>query len=242
MKKLSLLLLLSVFIFSACSNDDEIDTLISFENRLTEANSQFISTSTHVDGYYYVDNFQDNNQLVTLNHYYSVSGSNYYFSAFTYMNKSDNQTSNSPAPISGKAKTGTTYIAAYSNDYTPALITINNPDKYAIKGVWITNSTYAYNGMIKGDAYAIPFKKGGWYKVTATGYDKQNKSIGSAEIYLANYTNDNDKPISDWIWFNLSGLANATSIKFIPSSSDTGENGMRTSQNFCLDGITLTEK
>ena len=46
MKKLSLLLLLSVFVFCSCGDDDDDvknEVVVSFENLLTEENSQFIA-------------------------------------------------------------------------------------------------------------------------------------------------------------------------------------------------------
>ena len=62
MKKLSLLMLLSVFVFWGCSNDDDEvknEVRISFENQLTEKESEFISTSTEVSGAYFIDKFND---------------------------------------------------------------------------------------------------------------------------------------------------------------------------------------
>lgn len=243
MKKISLLLLLAVTLaFAGCSNnDDKNDYVVSFENRLTEAESQYLSTGTPSSEKFTKETFKDPLNLLTFDHYYANWGTGYSFAGFTYMNKTDNKTSNSPAPISGKGKTGKVYIAVDSNDYNPAIFTINNPEQYSIKGTWITNSTYAYVGMTQGDGYATAFKKGSWYKVTATGYDSQEKEIGKVEISLANYTSDNDKPVNDWIWFDLSALHNAVKIKFIPSSSDINENGMKTAAYFCLDGITLTK-
>ena len=49
MKKLSLLLLLSVFVFCSCGDDDDDvknEVVVSFENLLTEENSQFIADGT----------------------------------------------------------------------------------------------------------------------------------------------------------------------------------------------------
>lgn len=89
------------------------------------------------------------------------------------MNITDNQTANSPAPITGKAKIGSVYIGVDSTDGeygTPAILTILDTN-YKLKGTWIANSTWAYMGMIQGDGYARAFKAGDWYKVTATGYD-----------------------------------------------------------------------
>lgn len=74
MKKLSLFLLVSVFAFCGCSDEnDEVkggddnkggenekkEVVVSFENQLTESESEFTSTSTEVSGYYFKDTFTD---------------------------------------------------------------------------------------------------------------------------------------------------------------------------------------
>lgn len=246
MKKLSLLALLSVFVFWGCSNDDDEvknEVVVSFENMLTEENSEFISNASEPnDQGSQKDTFKDPQNLATFEHYYADWGTGYSFAGFTYMNKTDNQTYNSPAPICGKGKNGKVYVAAYSSSYTPAIFTINDPDKYSIKGTWITNSTWAYIGMTEGDGYATPFKKDSWYKVTATGYNQNKEEIGKVEILLAKYKSDNDLPIKDWVWFDLTPLKDAVKIEFMSDSSDSDEYGPKTAQYFCLDGITLIEK
>ena len=79
-------------------------------------------------------------------------------------------------------------------------------------------------------------------KVTATGYDEAGNETGKAEILLANYKTDNDLPVKEWIWFDLTPIQNAVKVKFIPDSSDKNEYGIKTAAYFCLDGITLIEK
>lgn len=248
MKKLSLLLLLSAFAFCGCSDDDDVknEVVISFENLLTEKNSQFIADGTPNNLAFQKAEFNDPQNLVTLDHYYANwgYGGGYSFAGFTYMNITDNQTANSPAPISGKGKTGNVYIAVDSSEGTygtPAILTIKD-SKYRMKGAWITNSTYAYNGMVNGDQMAHVFKTGDWYKVIATGYDETENETGKIEILLADYKTDNDKPVKDWIWFDLSALKNAVKIKFVPDSSDKAGEYLNTAAYFCLDGITLIEK
>ena len=71
--------------------------------------------------------------------------------------------------------------------------------------------------------------------------DKPKKKK-KAEILLANYKTDNDLPVKEWIWFDLTPLQNAVKVKFIPDSSDKNEYGIKTAAYFCLDGITLIEK
>jgi hypothetical protein len=66
MKKLSLFLLVSIFAFCGCSDDDDEtkggdkkEVVVSFENLLTEAESEFKTTEGEVDGYYTKCNFKD---------------------------------------------------------------------------------------------------------------------------------------------------------------------------------------
>ena len=90
MKKLSLFLLVSVFAFCGCSDEnDEVknekkEVVVSFENQLTESESEFTSTSTEVSGYYFKDTFTDPESYVTFDHYYSDWGQGYSFAGFTY--------------------------------------------------------------------------------------------------------------------------------------------------------------
>jgi len=247
MKKFSLLLaVLSAAAFCSCNREDDVknEAVVSFETLLTEANSQFIADGTPNSLGFQETEFTDSEGLIGFKHYYADWGGGYSFAGFTYMNLTDNQTPNSPAPISGKAKTGHVYIAADSSEGeygTPAVLTIKD-SKYALKGTWITNSTYAYNGMVAGDYMATAFKTGDWYKVVATGYDEAGNETGKAEILLADYKTDSDKPVSEWIWFDLSPLQDAVKVKFMPDSSDKNEYGMLTPAYFCLDGMTLIEK
>lgn len=241
MKKLSLLLLLSVFVFIGCSDDDKATFTASFEGKLTEANSAYTSNSIEKKGYYFYDTFEDNNKLMKFDHYYIKLGDVRYMAGFAYTNNSDIKTANSYASITGKAKTATTYLSAFTNSDTPAAFIINN-NSYVIKGAWVTNSKYAYTAMTEDYNVATKFTKDSWFKLTATGYDDKGGKTGTAEIYLANYKSDDDKPVSDWIWFDMKPLNYAAKIVFSLSSTDSGHYGMNTPAYFCMDGITLEEK
>ena len=62
MKKLSLLLLLSVFVFCSCGDDDDDvknEVVVSFENLLTEENSQFIADGTPNNQAFQETDFKD---------------------------------------------------------------------------------------------------------------------------------------------------------------------------------------
>ncbi|MDR0892808.1 MAG: DUF4465 domain-containing protein [Mediterranea sp.] len=242
-------LLALTLVFGACSKDDDPkqEAVVSFEGQLTEPNTEFVvdgATSQAQETH-----FKDPHNLMTFDHYYASYGQ-YSYSGFTYSNQTTHIYNGQPN--SGTAKTGSVYIGVYSDpNFSPAVCTINHPDKYAIKGAWISNSKQAYLDMTQGaggEFGATAFKKGSWYKVTATGYDGPDgtgNQIGEAVIALADYKSDTDLPVDGWIWFDLTPIAHATSILFMPSSSDANPDpyiGMNTSRYFCLDDITLVEK
>lgn len=244
MKNLSLLLLaLTAFVFVGCSDDDKATLVTSFENKLTKTDSEFVSESkTAFNDFYFIDTFKDNSNQLTLKHYFGFFP-DYTFAGFTYTNYTNNTSSNSIAAITKKGKVGSTYLSACTNSFTPAEFAINTPEVYKIKGAWVTNSTYAYNAMTTDQiSDTTPFKKGDSFKLTATGYSNTDVETGSVEIYLANYTNDTDKPVNEWIWFDMTELGDAVKVKFSLSSTDNGQWGMNTPAYFCMDGITLEEK
>ena len=75
MKKLSLLLLLSTFIFCACSDDDEVNVVAGFESQLSKTESEYSSTTgTKYDDTYFHTTFKDEQALLEFDHYYSSWG------------------------------------------------------------------------------------------------------------------------------------------------------------------------
>lgn len=263
MKKLSLFLLVSVFAFCGCGDDDEIknndntqndddsqnEVVISFEKQLTEPGSEFKTTEGEIDGYYTKCYFKDIQNIVEFPHYYSsYQGNTSFGGGFTYTNHTDITTpgySNISA-ITAKGKDGKVYLTSNTNSFTPAQITNLQPDKYDFKGAWITNSTYAYLAIKDGnDGYLnqTKFEANDWFKIRATGYNTTGKSLGYVDFYLADYRNGKTEIINTWQWFDWSSISNANYIKFEMSSTDNDpDNGMNTPSYFCLDGITLIEK
>jgi hypothetical protein len=243
MKKLSLLLLLSALIFSGCSDDDnKNEVIIGFNGQLTTPESEFTTTEgTPVDDYYQKVIFRDAQNLLAFDHYFAAWG---FGGGFTYTNKTDVATAEytNNSAITGRGMTGSVYLTANTSDFTPAVVTLLKPEQYAFKGVWVTNSTYAYRTMRDGNDYARKFEAGDWFKLTAIGYDVANRSIGQAEYDLTRSTSGGLHIAATWQWFDLSPIASAASIRFELTSSDTGDYGMNTPSYFCMDAITLTEK
>jgi hypothetical protein len=244
MKKLNyLLLLIATVLFASCGEDGDNTMRATFEG-MPVTNNYYTSSNGTLEGYYYHSTFQDTNNLLTFD-YYIGNWTGATFAGFAYTNSTDVTTGNSAASICGKAKVGTMYLAAYASSYTPARLKINNTTNYSINGCWISNSVYAYNSMTTADyAPATPFSKvGDYYKVVATGYSSDGTTkVGSTSIYLAKYASATDIPSKDWQWFDLTPLAGCTYVQFDVESSDTGDYGVNTSTNFCLDGIILDAK
>lgn len=90
MKKLSLFLLVSVFAFCGCSDDDEkMEVVISFENQLTEAESEFKTDLGEKGEVYFKYEISDPQKMIQLSHYYGDWG---FGGGFTYTNKTDVKT------------------------------------------------------------------------------------------------------------------------------------------------------
>lgn len=115
------------------------------------------------------------------------------------------------------------------------------------KGVFITNSTYAYNSMKLGDSFAKKF--GGvtgndpdFFKLTIQKYKNGILGNDSVFIYLADYRNpDNtqDYILRDWVFVPLDQLGSADSLLFTLRSSDVGAFGINTPTYFAIDQLVF---
>ena len=119
-------------------------------------------------------------------------------------------------------------------------------DLKTLDGFYITNSTYATQSMLHGDAFAKQF--GGvsgddedWYMLSVVGM-VDTLATDTIEFYLADYRfadNTEDYIVNDWTWLDLSSLGNITSLHFNWSSSDNGDWGMNTPAYFCMDELSV---
>lgn len=115
-----------------------------------------------------------------------------------------------------------------------------------VSGFYITNSTYAYNSMKLGDAFAKKF--GGasgndpdYFKVVIRKYSGGILSTDSVQFFLADYRfsdNTQDYIIDEWTWVNLTSLGNVDSLEFVLRSSDVGGFGINTPLYYCIDDFT----
>ena len=117
-----------------------------------------------------------------------------------------------------------------------------------VDGFYITNTTYAVQSMLQGDAYAKVFggedgNDADWFKLTIHGLDSDyNQTGNSVDFYLADYrfeNNSQDYIIDEWTWIDLSGLGAVSGLSFEMSSSDGGDGrSMNTPAYFAMDNFT----
>lgn len=171
----------------------------------------------------------------------------YWLSGFAYSNMTDSVTSgvgNKYSARAGSGENSSNYVV--SQNYSS--INISNLSGNNACFFSITNSTYAYNSMRDGDAFAKKF--GGvsgndpdWFKVTIKAYSNGNFQ-DSLDYYLADFrftNNSQDYIIKDWNIIALPPTSNPIdSVYFELSSSDVGSFGMNTPAFFCIDNMNMT--
>lgn len=118
-----------------------------------------------------------------------------------------------------------------------------------VKGLYITNSTYAYKSIQDGDSFAKKF--GGetgddpdFFLLKIKGFIDGVSVPDSVLFYLADYRfadNSLDYIVKDWTYVNLQFLGVVDSLEFSLFSSDVGQFGMNTPAYFCIDDITTNE-
>lgn len=133
---------------------------------------------------------------------------------------------------------------AESNDLASKSCSIREKDgdTFMPQSVMVTNNTYAYYAMTKGDSFTSAFNKGSWFRLIAHGVQTDG-SEKTAEFYLAKVDTDNVENgiLSEWKEFNLTPLGIVTGIYFTLESSDSGEWGMNTPAYFCLDRLIVKD-
>lgn len=182
---------------------------------------------------------------------YDTSWGGLWSSGFVFSNMTDSVTSgftNQYAAKTGKGYAGSNQYATYFAGYGGGnRIVLNGSSsvKYC-SGFYVTNSTFAYNSMKNGDAFAKKFggatgNDSDWFMLTAKGYWNGQLKADTVDFYLADFRNsDNTKDsiLKDWRWVSLTALGNVDSIEFVLRSSDVGNFGMNTPAYFCMDNFT----
>lgn len=172
----------------------------------------------------------------------------YFWGGFTASNHTDmsqsglnaQYTSASGGGYDGSTQYGVAYAMGVQCD-----VHASDNQSHTVTGCYVTNNLWAYQNMHDGDATATAF--GGptgndpdWFKLTATGKNASGQTVGTAEIYLADYrfsNNEDDYILNTWEWFDLSTLGAVHTISFSLSSSKNDSYGMITPAYFCIENF-----
>lgn len=116
----------------------------------------------------------------------------------------------------------------------------------ALAGVYITNTSYAYHSINEGDQFSKKF--GGvsgndpdYFLLHIIAKENGVWKADTVHFYLADFRSSDptkDSAVSSWTWIDLSKFGTADTLRFLLSSSDTGEFGMNTPGFFALDAIS----
>jgi hypothetical protein len=142
----------------------------------------------------------------------------------------------------GSAFYGVSFVVGSDSEPTVLL-----PARAEPVSMQITNTTYAALSMLHGDGFAKKF--GGtdghdpdWFKLTVTGLDDGGASVGTVELYLADYRFEDDGQdyiVQEWTDLDLTPLAAARALRFELSSSDVGTYGINTPAYFAMDNLVF---
>lgn len=167
------------------------------------------------------------------------------WSGFSYTNHTDTVTPGWMNQYSAITGSGVGQSEKYAVAYVVGTtrITLAEPD--LVSGMYITNSTYAYLSMRKGDDYTKKF--GGasgndpdFFRLNIHGIKSNGDTSKTVVFYLADFRfeqNEKDYLVKSWEWVNLDTLGVVSEIHFSLESSDVGAWGMNTPAYICLDNI-----
>lgn len=138
------------------------------------------------------------------------------------------------------------FLVAFNSGSSQATITFEQST--SLRGMYITNTTYAYFAVADGidsedgstNFVKGPFADDDFFQVTVKGLDATGTLTGSSDFWLADFRDGKSDVVSNWTWMDLSGLGEVSSLAFDMSSSDVGQFGMNTPAYFAIDNLTLT--
>ncbi len=107
-----------------------------------------------------------------------------------------------------------------------------------IDHMYVTNTNYALSSLVYGDTFAAAAGADSWFKIVATGYDKQGAETGTAEFLLCDGRED---IVNTWERFDLTPLGEVAKVKFhLEGSADLcGEWGLNTPKYFAFDDVAV---
>ncbi|GAA4452791.1 DUF4465 domain-containing protein [Rurimicrobium arvi] len=180
--------------------------------------------------------------------YDTAWGTSFWSGGFAYSNKTDSVTSGYLNAYAAKAGIGFAGSAQYATaNGSENIIRLTGAALgHQAMGFYVTNSTYAYNSMRDGDAFAKKFRAADsdYFRLDVFAYSGGVLKSDSVSFFLADFRNsDSTKAyiVRDWEWVDLMKLGAADSFLLRLVSSDVGTWGMNTPASFCIDNFITNE-
>lgn len=111
-----------------------------------------------------------------------------------------------------------------------------------VSRIWLCNSSYGYGVQENGNAFAASLKAtGGFLRLKVYGYDKDDNATNDGQpvsFTLCDYAAGKNA-IHEWTSLDLKKLGAVASLKFDFEGSDTGDYGLNTPADVCIDDITI---
>ena len=122
--------------------------------------------------------------------------------------------------------------ASYPGAVLPAIYFADGAER-VIDHMFVINTSYALNDMTNENS---TFKKDeDWFKIVATGYDKDGKQTGVTEFFLAK----DGKFVTEWTKFDLSVLGKVQRVEFDMQGSCVNQWGLSTPAYFAYDDVAV---
>ncbi len=145
-------------------------------------------------------------------------------------------------PAGGGAEETAQFGVAFNASRGDALVDFPQPG--TVRGMYVTNTTYAYMATVEGNDGAGfvkgRFADGDFFKLTIFGQDSFGEQTGAVDLYLADYRDGKSDALANWTWVDLTPLGNQVAqLQFELTSTDVGPFGMNTPAYFAADQITF---
>lgn len=253
--KFSLYFLFVAFVLTSCDkNDDDNNTITVFLNQ---------TQLSYDDNGVWNEAMTEGSKIISQDLVFSHEAMPDYNFWSGFIASRNNDTNDYSEPFSwlehqntaitggGLSGTGTPYFVSYWNSSESNNIELNSAsctitykaitdvNTFIPQSVYVTNTTYTYYTMINGSAYSKAFTTGDYFRLLIYGITANGTKTGPVTFDLANYTNENSKPVNTWEYVNLEELGEVVGIYFQMDSSDKGKWGINTPTFFAIDRLTI---
>jgi hypothetical protein len=239
-KTITTMLAISLLTAKAQVNTGTTTIVCNFENvNLTSNHNTVYNDSTGGGG------FASGNAYFPC--HWDTSYGGYWSTGWACSSVNDTVTPGYPNLYGCEAYKGYNNSAKYAVGTTAGTLTLRMTDSLlgkTVLGMYVCNSTYAYNSMKNGDFFSPAFsaQNHDWFKLTVKKYFAGNLGSDSSEIYLADFRYSDTTQnyiLKNWQWVGLSSLGRVDSLVFTLHSTQNSAYGMNTPAFFCMDNLTL---